>query len=594
MIENYVLNGPLMTEPKPITFKGIAGAPGLAQGPLFIWREETLKLPPPYHCDDPQVAYQRIRAAVDQAKLELEKIRSRILVEIGKEEAAIFDAHLMMAEDASLHGMVKADLESGKNPEAAWYDTCENFAELLAAIPDPTLSARAADVRDIEQRVLRHLLGLPPVTNNLSRAAVLVARDFTPSQTATIDREKVLAFCTAEGGPTSHTAILAKALGIPAVVALGETVLDLQTGQPVLVDAFAGEVTVNPSDAQVVSFSLRKQQNDAQAGRDIQATFEPAVTRDGVRVEIAANIGNAADAESAVAHGAEGVGLFRTEFLYLNSKSLPTIDQQVQAYRQVITILNGRPLVVRTMDIGGDKTVDYLGIKKEPNPFLGWRGIRMISEKPDLLRDQFYALLKAGLGTDLRIMVPMVSGVDEVIQARALFEEALTRIKDEIRGISGEVQFGMMVEVPSAALMVEHFAPYVDFYSIGTNDLTQYTLAVDRMNARVAALASAFAPPVLKLIERTVRVAHAHKKWVGMCGEFAGEPMALPFLLGVGLDELSMSANSIPAAKRMIRSLSLEECQKVAQQVLDLPTVTAVQDALKVWVNDNRIDKISP
>jgi phosphoenolpyruvate-protein phosphotransferase len=574
-----------MTEPYPITFKGIAAAPGLAQGPLYIWREQTLKLPPPYHCDDPQAAYHRIRAAVDQVKLELEKVKSRTLNELGKEEAAIFDAHLMMVDDVSLHGMVKADLESGKNPEAAWYDACENFAGMLAAIPDPTLSARAADVRDIEQRVLIHLLGLPVVQNDLRQPVVLVARDFTPSQTATIDPAKVLAYCTAEGGPTSHTAILAKALGIPAVVALGETVLDLQAGQPVLVDAFAGEITVNPTSAQMDSFILRKEQNDAQTGQDIKAAFEPAVTRDGARVEVVANIGSAADAETAIAHGAEGVGLFRTEFLYLNSKSLPTIDQQVQAYRQVIEILGGKPLVVRTMDIGGDKTVEYLGIEKEQNPFLGWRGIRMISEKPELLRDQFYALLKAGLGTDLRIMVPMVSGVDEVIQARALFEEALARIKNEIQVKSGSVQFGIMVEVPSAALMVEHFAPYVDFFSIGTNDLAQYTLAVDRTNARVASLASAFAPPVLKLIERTVRMAHVHKKWVGMCGEFAGEQMALPFLLGVGLDEFSMSASSIPAAKRMIRSLSLEDCQKVAQQVLDLPTAAAVQDALKEWIS---------
>jgi len=577
-----------MTKPDPITFKGIVAAPGLAQGPLYIWREHTLKLPPPYHCDDPQAAYQRIRAAVDKVKLELEKVSVRTFADIGKEEAAIFDAQLMMVDDVALHRMVKADLESGKNPEAAWYDACENFARMLAAIPDPTISARAADVRDLEHQVLLHMLGIPVVRNDLRQPAVLVARDFTPSQIATIDRVKVLAFCTAEGGPTSHTAILAKTLGIPAVVALGETVLGLQTGQPVLVDAFAGEIIVNPVSAQMVSFSLRKQQNDAQAGQDINAAFEPAVTLDGIRVEVVANIGSAVDAQAAIAHGAEGVGLFRTEFLYLNSKSLPTIDQQVQAYRQVIKILGGRPLVVRTMDIGGDKTVEYLGIKKELNPFLGWRGIRMISEKPELLRDQFYSLLKAGLGTDLRIMVPMVSGVDEVIQARALFEEAHSRIRDESQGNSGDVQFGIMVEVPSAALMVEHFAPYVDFFSIGTNDLTQYTLAVDRMNARVASLASAFAPPVLKLIERTVRMAHVHKKWVGMCGEFAGEQAALPFLLGVGLDEFSMSASSIPAAKRMIRSLSLEECKKVAQHVLDLPTAGAVQDALKEWISSRK------
>jgi phosphoenolpyruvate-protein phosphotransferase len=344
---------------------------------------------------------------------------------------------------------------------------------------------------------------------------------------------------------------------------------------------------VDPTRLQVDSFRLRQEQDADLSGKELEAAFEPARTRDGFRVEVVANIGSAADAEVALTHGAEGVGLFRTEFLYLNSRSLPTIDQQVRAYREVIRIMAGRPLVVRTMDIGGDKTVEYLGIVKEPNPFLGWRGIRMISERPELLTDQFYALMKAGLGSDLRIMLPMVSQVEEVVQARALFEQARLRIKDENPGVALDVQFGMMVEVPSAALMVEHFAPYVDFYSIGTNDLTQYTLAVDRMNARVARLSSAFAPPVLKLIERTVRMAHLHKKWVGMCGEFAGEPLALPFLLGIGLDEFSMSAHSIPAAKRIIQSLRLEDCREIARQVLELPTASAVKETIKEWMADN-------
>jgi phosphoenolpyruvate-protein phosphotransferase len=573
-----------MKELNPITFKGISAAPGFALGPLYIWREQILELPPPYHCKDARAAYQKIQAAVSQVKLELEQVRDHTLADIGREEAAIFDAHIMMVEDVSLHGMVKATLDSGKNPEAAWQDACENYAGMLAAIPDPALSARAADVRDVGRRVLIHLLGLPIVENVLHQPAVLVARDFTPSQTATVDRDKVLAFCTAEGGPTSHTAILAKAMGVPAVVALGEAILDVPPDQPLLVDAFAGEVTVNPSRAQRESYTLRKGHNDTQAGQDFHAALEPAVTQDGVRVEVVANIGSALDAESALAQGAEGVGLFRTEFLYLNAKSLPTLDQQVQSYAEVFKILGTRPIVVRTMDIGGDKVVDYLGIKKEPNPFLGWRGIRMISERPELLRDQIYALLKAGLKADLRIMVPMVSGVEEVIQARTLFDQARTRLNNEIHNENKSAQFGIMVEVPSAALMVEHFTPYVDFFSIGTNDLTQYTLAVDRMNARVAPLASAFAPPVLKLIERTVRVAHEHKKWVGMCGEFAGEQLALPFLLGVGLDELSMAASSIPAAKRMIRALDLQACKMIARQVLALPTAEAVRSALEEWI----------
>lgn len=579
-----------MTTVETISFQGIAAAPGLAQGPLMIWQEQCIKLPEPYLCDDPHVSYQRIRAAVDCVAAELEKVREKTLTILGKEEAAIFEAHLMILEDTALHEMVKTDLKTGKNPEKAWHEGYEKFAGMLDAIPDPTLRARAADVRDVGRRVLVHMLGLPDVQNELVQPSVLVARDFTPSQTATIDRKKVLAFCTAEGGPTSHTVILAKALGIPAVVALGDSVLSLMSGQLILVNALDGVITINPSEAHLKRFAAQKRQLNEQQDKDLKAAFEPARTADGVRVEVVANIGSASDSEEAITCGAEGVGLYRTEFLFLNKKSLPTIDQQVQAYQQVIKTLDGRPLVVRTMDIGGDKTVDYLGIVSEPNPFLGWRGIRMISERPELLRDQFYAILKAGLGTDLRIMLPMVSQVAEVIQARELFDDALDRVVKETGKSTDKVQFGIMVEVPSAALMVEHFAPYVDFYSIGTNDLTQYTMAVDRMNARVAPLASAFAPAVLKLIERTIRVAHQHNKWVGMCGELAGEPVALPFLLGLGLDEFSMSASAIPIAKRILRSLKVFDCQEIARQVLELPSAAIVQSTLKEWMDDHLID----
>jgi len=567
--------------PTSTHFKGLPAAPGLAAGPCFILQEPVITLPQPYHCEDPQAAWQKIHAAIEATKTAVLEISERVARDLGEEEAAIFEAHRMMLEDAELHDMVRQALQEGTNPEAAWHNSIEIFASLLEGLDDTTLSARAADVRDVGKQVLARLLGVNIEGGRLHQASIVLARDLAPSQTAALDHHLVLAFCTAQGGPTSHTAILAKALGIPAIVALGDEVMSVNPNSLVLVDAAQGTLTIDPSGPEVASFEMHREEAEARRSTDIRAAFTPAVTRDGLPVEVFANIGSAADARSAVANGAEGVGLFRTEFLYLNRSGLPTIVQQVDIYQEVVQALDGRPLVVRTLDIGGDKSLDYLGISPEPNPFLGWRGIRMIDEKPELLRDQFYALLKAGQGSDLRIMIPMVSRLDEILRARELMEEAITAIHHEITDYTVKLQFGIMVEVPAAALMVEHFAPYVDFYSIGTNDLTQYTMAVDRMNARVAALASPFDPAVLKLIERTIRMAHEHQRWVGMCGEFAGEPLAVPFLIGVGLDEFSMAPASIPGIKSLLRKLSRNECIPIAQDVLKLPTAEAVRTFLE-------------
>lgn len=570
-------------------YRGISAAPGLTAGPVYIWLGHELSLPTPYRCEDPEGAWQKILAAIKETQIEIGQMREQVLREGGKNAADIFDAHQMMVADVSLHERVRASLKSGINPEAAWHDSIEDFAKMLEDLPNPTLSGRAADVRDAGNRVLAHLLGKPTTANAINEPSVVIARDLTPSQTAGMDRHMMLAFCTAEGGPTSHTAILAKALGIPAIVAMGSAILTITPDDYALVDAGVGEMTINPDKEKKKSFSLQQTQALAQAKKDERTASSAAVTRDGVRVDVFANIGGVADAQSAIEHGADGVGLFRTEFLYLNRKNMPSVEEQVGVYHQVLQTLNGRPLVVRTLDIGGDKRVEYLGITKEPNPFLGWRGIRMINERPEIVRDQFYALIKAAQGTEIRIMVPMVSDVGEVTQARRLLNEALKSLDQEGFGYPGKYQFGIMVEVPSAALMIEHFAPHVDFYSIGTNDLTQYTLAVDRMNARVAAMASPFHPSVLKLIERTVRIAHEHGKWVGLCGELAGEPLAVPFLLGIGLDEFSMSADAIPTIKRIIRQLSRQECKELAEHALGLATFQEVQDYLR-----GVIERLSP
>jgi len=447
------------------------------------------------------------------------------------------------------------------------------------------------DVRDVGRQVLIRLLGHSEQKLTLTKPAVIGARDLTPAETAKLDKDLVVAFCTAEGGKTSHTAILAKALGIPAVVGLGEEVVEIEDNTLVLVDGDQGLVYLQPTEEEMARFLARQEENQQQLKQDLAHADEIAITQDGVRVEIAANIGGLEDAHQAVKYGAEAVGLFRTEFFYLDRSTPPSIEEQTEIYRAVIQALDGRPLVVRTLDIGGDKQVDYLGIQEEPNPFLGWRAVRMITERPEVMEEQLSALLIAGEGADLRIMIPMVSRVEEVKQARNLLDKALSRIQEGRENFQINLQFGVMVEVPSAALIIPQIAPLVDFFSIGTNDLTQYTLAVDRMNSRVSRLASPFHPAVLQLISRTVQDAHEAGKWVGMCGEFAGEPLAVPFLLGVGLDEFSMAPRSIPGIKRLIRGLSAVSCQEVVDPLLGMAGEEEVMEFLEEFLDKSTSHK---
>jgi phosphoenolpyruvate-protein phosphotransferase len=459
-------------------------------------------------------------------------------------------------------------------------DAVESFATQLEALTDPTLRARAIDIRDVGRRVLCHLLGLPVNDFQLSNPAVIIADDLSPSQTASLDKKYVLAFCTAKGGPTSHTAILAKGLGLPAVVGLGQQVLSITPGAIVLVDGTHGHIVVDPDDLTLTTFQKLSDRSNLKQLEDLEVAAHPAVTLDGVRVEVVANIGGLEDVEAALKNGAEGVGLFRTEFLYLGRHQLPTEEEQVQVYRQIFNLMGTLPIVVRTLDIGGDKAVPYIGFQEEANPFLGWRAIRMNEGRPDVFQSQVRALLQAGVESDLRIMIPMVSNIEEIELARNLMAKAATELQNDGLPCAKNVQFGIMVEIPSTALIAERLAPGLDFFSIGTNDLTQYALAVDRTNERVAHLGSPFHPAVLQLIQMTIQAAHKHHKWAGVCGELAGEVIAVPLLLGFGLDEFSVAPALIPSIKRAIRKCVYEDCKIIAERALALSSITAVTDML--------------
>jgi phosphotransferase system enzyme I (PtsI) len=571
------------------TLTGIPAAPGLAHGKTLIVTQEKLEIPH-YEIEDVEGETKRLMAACEQGKEELSAFKEDVSGRSKSNEAQIFEAHRMILEDVALLERAKKSIEGGINAEKAWMDSIEYFAQMMEQIPDETLSSRAIDIRDVGRRVLGHLLGVSVGGTVLTEPAVILGDDLTPSDTVSLDKDMVLGFATARGGPTSHTAILAKAFGLPAVVGLGQEILSVPNGTLVMVDGNKGSVQVSPDQDEISAF-VEKEKIEAEeqaVARD--AAQAKAVTADGERVEVVANIGGITDAPLGIKNGAEGVGLFRTEFLYLDRNALPSVEEQVEAYQAVFDIYKGLPIVVRTLDIGGDKVIPYLDLPQELNPFLGWRGVRMLDGAEDIFLEQFKALLQAGVGSDLRIMVPMVSGLAEIRAAKAVMEKAKEQLKAEGKPVAESVQFGIMVEVPSAALMADRLAKEVDFFSIGTNDLTQYTTAVDRTNSKVAHLASPLNPAVLSLIKRTIDCAHVEGKWVGLCGELAGEPLAAPILLGLGLDEYSMSPARVPLIKKVMKSLSKAECQAFADEVLGLDDTEAVMKASEAFLVKHGID----
>jgi phosphoenolpyruvate-protein phosphotransferase len=559
-------------------YRGIAASRGIAVGPSFHFRRADLAF---NRCmvEDPDAEWARFWDAIETASEQMAQVCTIAEVECGPEDAAIFQAQAMMLEDPELLETVRASIKGRCiNAEAALSDAIEGYVELLESLEDAYLSARAADARDILTRVLRILLGVnESPTTYLTTPSIILARDLTPSDTVLLDKSLVLGFCTVEGGATSHTAILARGLGLPAVVAVGPDLFEVPDGETLVLDGTDGLLLVYPDEK-----TLKAYQGQQAATTEVLAQAQgqahtPAITRDGHRVEVVANIGNVEAASAALESGAEGVGLLRTEFLYLERMSLPTEDGQYQAYRAIVDAFGDRPVILRTLDIGGDKDLPYLDLPQEANPFLGLRAIRLCLQRQDLFRPQLRAALRAGVGRNLKLMFPMVATVNEVRAARALLDECRAALLAEGQPVAEEMEIGIMVEVPAAALMASRLAAEVDFFSIGTNDLTQYVMAADRTNAHVAPLASAFHPVILRLMRDVIATAHAHGKWVGLCGELAGEPLAVPILLGLGLDEFSMNPPAIPLAKQIIRALTLDEAREIARAVLELDTPDEVR-----------------
>ena len=566
----------------PHTYQGIPASPGISRGPTFVYQEQDLSVPR-RQIQDSDDEVRRFEQAITIACEQIKRLQTKAETETGAEEAAIFEAHALFLQDPTLITAVHDAIQGQKmNAEAAWIDAIEVNAEKLEALDDDYFQARAADVRDVGQRVLRILLGVAESDlSDLTTPSIVLSRDLTPSDTVRLDKSLVLGFCTAEGGPTSHTAILAKALGLPAVVGLGRSILDLKSGDPLLVDGGRGEVIAFADEKIIQAFEVRRQQLEAQALVELEWAHEPATTVDGHQVEIVANIGSPQEAQSALKHGAEGVGLLRTEFLYLDRHEEPNEEEQLAAFDSILDAMEDRPVVVRTIDVGGDKEVPYLDLGVEANPFLGWRAIRMSLDKPELFMTQLRALWRASPGHDLRVMFPMIATLDEVRRAQLLFNDAREEVVAEGHDVADRVQVGIMVEVPSVAVLADLFACEVDFFSIGTNDLTQYTFAAERTNEKVAHLGDGCHPAVLRQIQRILNAAHDEGIWVGLCGELAGDPDAIPILLGLGLDEFSMAPSSIPHAKAIIRSWSNSDAQSLATKVLDFDSAEAVREYVR-------------
>lgn len=553
-------------------FKGISGSRGTAVGPVYRYIQEDIVIPD--YAVTPAEASQevaKLASAMAATLKQLDHIRQRTFESMGPEEAAIFEAHMQIAQDPSLLDGIKSLVEAGTmNVVAATQQTVDTFAQIFLTMDDPYMRERGADIKDIGDRLLRNLLNMKPRgLDHVTTPIILVAHDLAPSDTASLDRNVVKGIITAVGGPTSHAAIMARTLEIPAVMGLGD-IESFHDGELVAVRGTEGIVVRDASSEEWIQCNADAKSYEQELIELRKSASLPAVTTDGHEVQLFANIGKPKDVKNALTMGATGVGLYRTEFLYMDSDTLPSEEVQYNEYKKVVTQMKGKPIIIRTMDIGGDKELKCLDLPKEMNPFLGYRAIRISLQRQDMFKVQLRALLRASAHGDVQVMFPMISSVDEVLAAKALVEECKAELRAEGIGFNENMPIGIMVEIPAAAIMASTLADYVDFFSIGTNDLCQYTLAVDRMNENIGQLYDPLHPAVLQLVNNVIQSSHHAGKITGMCGEMAGDPAATLLLLGMGLDEFSMSASSIPIIKNIIRHVSKTECEALLNEAFTL------------------------
>lgn len=554
-------------------YKGIPVSAGVCRGKILVLGKEELSIPHHKLSEEELPAQvKRLEQAIIETRQQLLEVQRKVNEGLGADDASIFDAHLLVLEDRTLLDEVIRLIHKNKvNVEFAFHQVAERYAKTLSAMDDDYLRERASDMRDVTERILNNLLGRnqPIDLQKLKEPCIIISHDLTPSTTAQFDKKLVLGFATDVGSKTSHTAIMARSLEIPAVVGLQNASKELETGEYALLDGYNGQIIVNPTDQTLFEYGqlVRKHVDLQEKLRDVQG--QPAITLDGAHVVLSANIEGADDADAVKASGAEGVGLFRTEYLFINRVELPTEEEQYAAYREIAAALNPQPVIIRTLDLGGDKFLSHLHVPQEMNPFLGWRAIRFCLEEKEIFRDQLRAILRASVLGNVKMMYPMISCVKELDEANALVEKCKAELRTENIPFNHNLDIGMMVEIPSAALVARDLAKRVKFFSIGTNDLIQYTLAVDRLNEKIAHLYEPTHPAILNLIKMTVDAAHQNKIWVGVCGEMAGDPVLAPLLLGLGIDELSATPSTVPALKFLIRRLKMEEAKKLADFALN-------------------------
>ncbi|MCT8137158.1 phosphoenolpyruvate--protein phosphotransferase [Anaerobacillus sp. CMMVII] len=568
-----------------VTINGIAASSGIAIAKAFKLENAHYKIEQK-QVDSIEHEIQKLEKALEKAREEVSAIKDHTEKEMGKDKAEIFAAHLLVLSDPELVNNVKDKITTEKvNAEKAMDDVSGMFISMFESMDNEYMRERAADIRDVSKRVIGHLLGVQTTSlASINEEVIIIAEDLTPSDTAQLNRQFVRGFATDIGGRTSHSAIMSRSLELPAVVGTKTATDQIEAGTTVIVDGIDGVVIVNPTAQEVADYLAKKTAYEAQKSEWAKLVNEQTISKDGQHVELAANIGTPADLEGVINNGAEGIGLYRTEFLYMGRDKLPTEEEQFEAYKTVVEKMAGKPVVIRTLDIGGDKELPYLDLPKEMNPFLGYRAIRLCLDEKEIFRTQLRALLRASAFGNLKVMFPMIATLEELRQAKQMLAEEKEKLKEAGVAVSEAMEVGIMVEIPSTAVNADLFAKEVDFFSIGTNDLIQYTMAADRMNEQVSYLYQPYNPAILRLVNMVIKAAHQEGKWAGMCGEMAGDEVAIPLLLGLGLDEFSMSATSILPARSQIKKLSKEELSSLVAEALSLGTSDEVENLVRAKV----------